>query len=364
MEKTNKSKAKYCRNCHYPLSQSAIYCSNCSQKYTTGKITVGQLFKDLISNLFNLDSKLFKTLGGLFIPARLTNNYFKGKHKRYASPLRVFIVCAIICIAALSLLLNQEDLSLSQFGEELENFEEQLHLEKIDSISEVLIQIYPQKQVSLALDSLEKLMIEDLDIDTARNFNFNTFKASSIFFSDTVETYEIYTSDLLLSHEEICEKYKIEYLIDKIVLKQSVKFAKTGDLSSFLKYLISNIIWLLLLQIPTMALILKLLYIRSEHYYVEHLVFLLHFHAFLLFIGAISYSSMLILMYAFDYLLPMQISSIIFLIAPFYLYKAFRNFYQQRRFKTLIKFLAFNFTYFFFFLFFLLFIGMFSFLFY
>src|SRR5262249_55017795 len=51
-----------------------------------------------------------------------------------------------------------------------------------------------------------------------------------------------------------------------------------GDL--FLKALIDNLPYMVLCSIPLFALVLKILYLWKKRYYIEHLVFALHTHAF------------------------------------------------------------------------------------
>jgi hypothetical protein len=94
---------------------------------------------------------------------------------------------------------------------------------------------------------------------------------------------------------------------------------------------IENIPKMIFFLLPLFALLLKLLYIRRDFYYSEHLVFSVFFYDFLYLIGAIG-------------LICSQISwlewtnPILFLVGLFYLYKSMRRVYQQRRAKTILKF--------------------------
>lgn len=86
----------------------------------------------------------------------------------------------------------------------------------------------------------------------------------------------------------------------------------------------------LLVILPVFALFQKLIYIRHKIFFVEHLVFSLHVHAFmflLIFVGGI-------LMVFFSPAILFFIPLIMFL----YLYLAFRRVYEQRRLKTLTKY--------------------------
>ncbi len=91
--------------------------------------------------------------------------------------------------------------------------------------------------------------------------------------------------------------------------------------------------------LPLFALILKLLYIRrKEYYYVNHGIFSIHFYIFwficmLILLGLEELNTNL----EWGLITFIQIS--IGLGILFYLYKAMRNFYGQRRAKTVVKFL-------------------------
>lgn len=88
--------------------------------------------------------------------------------------------------------------------------------------------------------------------------------------------------------------------------------------------------FILLFVLPIFALFHKLIYIRHRVYFVEHLVFLLHVHAFmflLIFIAGI-----------FTFFFSQEILFYIPLAMLLYLFVAFRRVYEQGFWKTLVKF--------------------------
>ncbi len=99
------------------------------------------------------------------------------------------------------------------------------------------------------------------------------------------------------------------------------------------------------ISLPFFALLLKLLYVRRSHfYYTNHFIFGVHLFIFYYLGILISYSleefsSRINL----PYLAIMNFPIIFFLVI--YCYKAMRNFYQQSRIKTLLKFLILFFTF-------------------
>src|SRR5260370_13501 len=77
--------------------------------------------------------------------------------------------------------------------------------------------------------------------------------------------------------------YRIASVLFAKWVKRKVKeeMGPTGDRGGvFLKALIQNIARMVLCCIPLFALVLKILYVFKKRFYIEHLVFALHTHAF------------------------------------------------------------------------------------
>lgn len=101
---------------------------------------------------------------------------------------------------------------------------------------------------------------------------------------------------------------------------------------------------MLFLSVPLTALILQLLYVRrKEFYYVNHVIFILHFYiaAFIILLTFYGFSGLQSLT---GWSLFTWLKLALILLLFFYDYKAMRNFYGQRRGKTILKFILFNIT--------------------
>jgi hypothetical protein len=94
--------------------------------------------------------------------------------------------------------------------------------------------------------------------------------------------------------------------------------------------------------LPALAVVMKLMYRRPRRYYVEHLLFFVHNHAF-----AFSLFGLYALL---GRLLPAAIeaslTAIVSLYLLYYLFVSMRRVYGQGRFRTSLKFVALAFTYF------------------
>jgi Protein of unknown function (DUF3667) len=108
----------YCLNCHYPLSEFDKNCSQCGQKPTDGKTTMHDLLHEFIHTMFHLDGKFFWTLKHLFIPGKLTLEFFKGHHKRYAHPIQLFLVVGAFAFATIVSKLHKAEEQIKESAEE------------------------------------------------------------------------------------------------------------------------------------------------------------------------------------------------------------------------------------------------------
>jgi len=78
-----------------------------------------------------------------------------------------------------------------------------------------------------------------------------------------------------------------------------------------------------------------LLYIRRKYTYIEHLVFVFNTQT--------VFFLLLIIFYLIDFIVDLEnVAWVFILLFLIYLYKALRNFYEQRRFKTIIKYILLN----------------------
>ena len=132
------------------------------------------------------------------------------------------------------------------------------------------------------------------------------------------------------------------WLTKRVTNKQievSENIAKDPD--GFFNYCLNKIIHmipqLLFVSLPLFALLLKMLYWRSESYYSAHAIFSIHLYIFT-FVSLLVYFSFSKLQEVFHWGWIRYILGILILYIVFYSYQAMRNFYQQGLFKTFIKY--------------------------
>ncbi|WP_084628177.1 DUF3667 domain-containing protein [Silanimonas lenta] len=85
----------FCRNCGVPLLGE--HCHACGQAAQGLVRPMARLLGDALDSLFELDSRLLRTLPALlFRPGWLSTEYLAGRRARYVSPVRLFV---FLCIA-------------------------------------------------------------------------------------------------------------------------------------------------------------------------------------------------------------------------------------------------------------------------
>ena len=138
----------------------------------------------------------------------------------------------------------------------------------------------------------------------------------------------------------IRDRYEIKGFWNQLLMKQGIHFAH--DQTGYIRQLMNNIPLMLLAMMPFLALFLKLLYIRRERFYVEHLVLNFHHHSFAFLLLTLLF--FVPARYRAYFILPVVATIFIFL------YLTMKRYYGQGYFKTFLKFILFNSFYFFSFL--------------
>jgi hypothetical protein len=84
-----------CLNCGHAVA--ARFCSECGQENTSYRVSLGRLLGDLFEELFQLESRLWRTLWTLVRrPGRLTRDYNAGRRVSYTTPLRLYLTTSVV----------------------------------------------------------------------------------------------------------------------------------------------------------------------------------------------------------------------------------------------------------------------------
>ena len=338
MEEQNsiQEKTHVCLNCHFPLINKADFCHKCGQKNTDGRLTVKELFSQFFDNVFNLDSKIFRTLGAILIPGKLTNAFLNGQRLKYYHPIRLFLVLIVISLASLN---YKGDISSpsSLKKEHIDRLKERKKLmgvldKGINSISEKT----NQPSVLETLDTLSNIFygnsgrrVDSININDALKIT-NDFD-----FYIAVDDFGKY------SPEEILDVYKVKGFFKRLLVKQKIKMIELD--TSFMPFLMGKITWVVFFVLLLLTLIFKILYFKRDILYLEHLIFGIHLISFFSIIGSV-------LMLFFWEIIETLVPWILILMA-IYFFIALKRVYKQSYFITSLKFIFVIFCSFFLFIF-------------
>ena len=157
MSQHHKHHFTHCLNCGHALDENYKFCPNCGQHPTDGKTSFGHLLEEFFEGVFHLDGKLIKTLRHVFIPGKLTEEFFKGKHKSYAAPFQLFLVLGGLYLFLISKGLHESEENFKSFKERQKaGLIAQQVLQTTDSIAKTFDIYQKQQPVKTFTDFLLK----------------------------------------------------------------------------------------------------------------------------------------------------------------------------------------------------------------
>ncbi len=326
----------YCRNCSSPIRGQ--YCAGCGQRSISRVITMWELTRDMVGDIADLDSRIWRSLIPLLLkPGHLTADYLKGRRARYMPPFRMYLVLSILFFLLMSLFHDTDNFIDDSVV--MTDSEMPLDQEQLDKVRKSLDEAIPEnadnpevaKRLAEVRSNLPQTVpdeIADLPIEDEVLSERAKEKCKDV-------NIDMGDSFMPWISEEQAEA-KLRKICEKVV-------ADSGR--SLLKGLQENFPQMLFIFLPVIALVLKGLYPLSRRYYVEHLLFVIHFHAFV-FLALIL--ELLVVELAATIQFPTwPFTTLLSLYIPYYLYRSMRRVYGQSRVATLYKYVLLFFFYFF-----------------
>jgi hypothetical protein len=148
----------YCLNCHYPTAEFDSFCPNCGQKNTDGKVTLHDLWHEFVHSWVHVDGKIFNTLFAIFNPGKLTEQFFKGRHKRFVHPIQLLFVIGglYIFLSIVSTKSIAKTIKTTLNGMRDQALHRKM-IERIDTITTDLIQLNPKSEAFI--DTIQNRMV-------------------------------------------------------------------------------------------------------------------------------------------------------------------------------------------------------------
>ncbi len=355
-------RGQQCLNCETPLDTADKYCHQCGQLNTIKRLALKDFFQEFFASFISYDSKVWRTVTDLlFKPGQVTKEYCDGKRTRYANPFRFFLTVSIVFFLILQVGIyfksdnptfnNSNAIEFNLGG----NDKFRIDNDSVTSKEEVLMLLKSQRDSlkgaknfiqKAAMDAaIEKIENQELKITSINEYATQSELDSMSYLDrlgEQLDNYYKYFKETDNFKPEDALK-KLKHRVDDTNVSRynkAIRFHQIGNNpSEIASILLPKIPLFLFFFAPFISLVFWLLYIRGKWNYMEHMVFNFHLLSFIF----LAMYFILIEVFIFD---TSYIAKIFFiLIGPFYLYKAMRKFYGQRRFKTIIKFLLINFAF-------------------
>lgn len=348
---------KNCLNCNAQVTGQ--FCSVCGQQNIEPGESFWELMSHFIYDLFHYDGKFLATMKTLlFKPGVLTFEYVRGRRAGYLHPMRMYVfTSATFFIIFISFIVGKEIqdredpmmMTSSQHGainKTIDQLKDTLKRapdttkkpiqNEIDALQKVFV-FFPAKQISSGLPSGAKLDSADRKaIDSTKGI-FQVGAPSSI-------------AEYNTSQEKLPAEKKDGWLlraatIKMIEISEKYKYDDKAFWESLKEHFLHSLPTMMFVSLPFVALLFKLFYIRRKQFtYVQHGVFTLHIYSAIFIMILILYALAVLNGY-------LQWGFLKFLIVIgtltvfYYIYKAMRNFYEQGRWKTVVKYGLLLFTY-------------------
>ena len=356
-----------CLNCGEVLTGQ--HCSHCGQRAKVQVISLWGLIRDFLGDVFDWDSRVWRTLRPLaFRPGLLTQEYLRGRRAHYTPPFRMYLILSVTFFLIASVFDPGKDISLNLGGggaaltinddAATETPQAQTRGQAAGTsrgASPEAVDRPPPPAVPAAPDTGAKTA---QSVNGARQRLIETIvgrvpeaERAELRAELENELGEITPEQAARAQEVIAdpcnkENFRVDAgFLNKYEprLRQACNKIVT-DTQSFGRALWENLPKMMFLFLPLIAVVMALLYLGSGRYYVEHLLFFLHYHAFFFLAGI----AVLILdrlgaattgpvSGVFTTAEDLLLVALLFYV-PIYLYRAMRRVYGQGRIWTATKF--------------------------
>ncbi len=356
-KKTN-VKCLECLNCGKTLRGDENYCSYCGQKNTSKKLNFGTFINNLFSGFLSYDSRFWTTFIPLLTrPGKVSKDYIAGKRARFVNPFRLYLNISIIFFLILGISNKIDNITIPV--DEIANAPKtidslkQTNQPQIDSIlkkaQDEIEKKSPNDTTSTKIitsigDIFTIAESKDIEKDTIP-YQYHIKKDSTKRISTWNKLQDFqhyYNTKPNLSNETALDNLGYEktfwnrfYYQEIITVNKNLQQLREDGGKNYIKKIISTTSISLFVFLPIFTLFLMLLYFRRNYTYMEHLVFVFNTQTVFFLLLAIF----LLLNLLFNIENTAWVFVTVFVV---YLYKAMRNFYQQSRTKTIVKFIILN----------------------
>ena len=352
-----------CLNCGEVLRGQ--HCSHCGQRAKVRVLSLGTLVRDLLGDLTNFDSRIWRTLKPLaFRPGVLTVEFLRGRRTHYSPPFRMYLILSVAFFLLASLgggspgdALNFE---VGNDGEGGANLTlgpgVQVPSAPGDGASAPGASGSPEAPAPATtknpaatpqLDPERQRIVDEIvKRIPARDRERARAELAKEFGALTPE--QVAPVQRLMNDPCSPENLKIGFGPEGKKTEDRLREACrkiAADGKGFGRAVYENIPKMMFIFLPLIAVVMFVLYLGSGRYYVEHLLFFVHFHAFFFLAGiAVLLLERVSTVFANTAAGPglkaaeSVLTAVLVFYVPYYLYRAMRRVYGQGRIVTLMKY--------------------------
>ena len=327
MSKRKVRAEKICLNCGEQLQ--ARYCPVCGQENIEPKENILQLTNHLFRDIAHVDGKFFVTLKLLlFRPGFLSKEYLLGRRVRYIDPIRMYIFTAFLFFVV-----------LFSFQSSLHHLIDEGDNNNYNSISDSAI-----SKPAVKKEELQGTVKRMADSSVNAAIKKPVVQDSGIVVSNLTMTLREYDSIQSRLPKDERDGWLLQRLNKKsILIRQQYLHNREAFEILLIDHYAHSFPTMMFFFLPLVAFVLKLLYVNKwkRINYVGHSIFVIHCYSasYILMLMALFFGMLYtVLPWGIFGFLPKALVVVIF----FYLYKAMRNFYRERRPLTIFKFLILN----------------------
>jgi hypothetical protein len=321
-------KEQNCLNCSAKVQ--GRYCHICGQQNIEPKESVWHLVNHFFQDITHFDGKFFSSLKLLITqPGFLSREYMIGRRASYLNPIRMYIfTSAFFFLIFFSFFKADKNAFTKDFKIKGKTFEQIRIMDSaaFEAFTSDINKQEGKKAVAMTKEQFKRYYDSATD-NGVINFTSRHYASKGEYDS------------MLATGKKQHNWIERQLIYKEIEINKKFKANPGEGFKTFVEILLHSLPQMFFISLPLFALLLKLLYIRrKDYYYVSHGIFSIHFYIFIfiamLFLFGLS---------KLNNQLHWQLIKIIQVVSGFglffYLYKAMRNFYQQRRAKTIAKFL-------------------------
>jgi hypothetical protein len=327
-------KEKNCLNCGTEVIGK--YCHQCGQENIEPKESFWHLITHFFYDFTHFDGKFFSTLKYLVIkPGLLSTEYIKGRRTSYLHPIRMYVFTSAFFFIIFFWMFKIHNVNFRPYPSLAKDTtawikvkEEALADADNHADSVKIMQQIAKLRSGFNLDSLERQDKNNVSV-----------------YLDTISYKTMGAYD---SAQNALPEAQRDGWLKRMIRKKEIQIEVDyhGDRNAFWRDAFNNFLHqfpkLFFISLPIFAFFLKMLYVRNKRlYYADHAIFTIHLYIF-----TFIFFLVLFVVLKLNELAASSvwgwIDFVLWLYWMGYIYKAMRNFYKQRRGKTILKYILLN----------------------